>query len=218
MQHSISLAPPPKLPRQPPIPTLRNRIHALRIRQGSLNLLPVLLPPHASSYRTQKTRRTPRPTNPYPPTLALQRRRPPQDRLQPLRQQKRPIHIRDELQIKTLLRSRPLRREHHPGIVVQPVQRALALAASDLVVPSREFGDGGLDTGEIAEVDVEKMDLSLGVGVGGLQLFDRGRRFGLGAARDPDGGVVGVQQGGDFETETGVWSGGEGGLVMVGQG
>lgn len=89
------------------------------------------------------------------------------------------------------------------------MQFSLSGTAGEAIIPAVEVGKGGGDGGEVAEVELEEVDLAGGVWVEGVEFVDGAGGFAGGAAGDPDGGVVGVEEGGDFEAEAGIcwwWS------------
>ncbi len=103
-----------------------------------------------------------------------------------------------ELHLVALRRLGPLRGHHDAGIVEEHVE-AVVLGGKGL--------GGGLDGGQVAEVEVQKRDFALGVGGLVLDVGDGVVCLGLGAAGQLDGAVGSVEDAGELLADAGVGAG-----------
>ena len=74
----------------------------------------------------------------------------------------------------------------------------------EALLPRRESLDGGLDGGQVGQVELQKLELAAAVGGCLLDYRDGALGLGLGASGDADGRIVGVEDLAQLETHAGV--------------
>lgn len=121
-----------------------------------------------------------------------------EEREELLRQEVVAEDVGGELQLVALRGAGAGGRRHDAGVVGEDVEAGFA---------REEGGRGGLDGGQVGEVDAQELEAPLRGREGGADGVDGGGGFGGRAPRDVDGAVVRIEDAGQVEADAGVAAG-----------